>query len=54
MKRPVASKFTIIAAFLATALVFSPATSVDSATVGKITGTSNSPRQIQFALKYNF
>ena len=31
-----------------------PATSIDTSTVGRITGTSNSPRQIQFALKFNF
>jgi len=31
-----------------------PSTSIDNATVGRVTGTSNSPRQLQFALKYNF
>jgi hypothetical protein len=31
-----------------------PSTSIDTSTVGRVTGTSDSPRQIQFALKYNF
>ena len=31
-----------------------PSTSIDTSTVGRITSTSNTPRQVQFALKYNF
>jgi hypothetical protein len=31
-----------------------PSTNIDSSTGGQITATGNSPRQIQFALKYNF
>jgi len=31
-----------------------PSTSIDTSTVGRITSTSNSPRQVQLALKYNF
>ena len=31
-----------------------PSTNIDSSTGGQITGTGNSPRQIQFALKYTF
>ena len=31
-----------------------PSTSIDTSTVGRITSTSNSPRQVQVALKYNF
>lgn len=31
-----------------------PSTSIDTSTVGRITGTSNTPRQVQFALKINF
>jgi hypothetical protein len=31
-----------------------PSTAIDSATVGRVTSTSNSPRQMQIALKYNF
>jgi hypothetical protein len=31
-----------------------PSTSIDSATVGRVTSTSNSPRQIQLALKVSF
>ena len=31
-----------------------PSTNIDSAAGGQITATGNTPRQIQFALKYNF
>ena len=31
-----------------------PSTNIDSGTGGQITSTNNTPRQIQFALKYNF
>jgi hypothetical protein len=31
-----------------------PASSIDSATVGRVTSTSNSPRQMQLAVKVNF
>jgi hypothetical protein len=31
-----------------------PATSIDSSTVGRVTSTSNSPRQMQLAVKVNF
>jgi hypothetical protein len=31
-----------------------PSSAIDSATVGRVTSTSNSPRQLQLALKYNF
>lgn len=37
-----------------TAYFNAPSATVDSATVGRVTSTSNSPRQLQFALKYNF
>src|SRR5262249_23912871 len=31
-----------------------PASSIDSSTVGRVTSTSNSPRQMQLAVKVNF
>jgi hypothetical protein len=31
-----------------------PSTSIDSSTVGRVTSTSNSPRQVQLAIKLNF
>ncbi|HYW48183.1 MAG TPA: carboxypeptidase regulatory-like domain-containing protein [Bryobacteraceae bacterium] len=31
-----------------------PSTSIDTSTVGRVTSTSNTPRQVQLALKYNF